>query len=69
MNKFKCVDDKEDIGIFGKCLEEQEGLTIGKIYKGSLVAVGSSGHLCVAIFNDNKEWEVYSTELFEPGEE
>lgn len=69
MNKFKCVSDKEDVGIFSKDMQKQEGLTLGKIYKGSLVTVGQSGSLCIAVFNDDQEWEVYSTELFVPGEE
>ncbi|CAB5221190.1 hypothetical protein UFOVP244_102 [uncultured Caudovirales phage] len=66
--KFKCVNNEIE-KLFGK-VEKINGLTIGKIYSGS---VSSNGHYdpTIIIYDDNKKWAKFwgsQVNFFEPVE-
>lgn len=68
--KFKCI--KNERKFFFNCREEVSGLTVGKIYQGSLVAIGPAGYTVIIIYDDNNEWSQFwreELEFFKPAEE
>ena len=78
--KLKCVKAHEDpsngfLGIGAHGRRPIEGLTIGKEYEGSPIALVSNwtdmttidqDNYEFLIFNDNEEWETYDLNLFSP---
>jgi hypothetical protein len=78
MIKIKCIKAKTDPskGVFGLGAHDGEvieGLTLNKVYIASAVNILSYGgsmsvsnELQFFIFNDNKKWKSYDTELFIP---
>ena len=77
--KLKCINNTEQVtsGFVSKKTTTKiiKGLTLGKIYVGSPVSIvdiiphGTSINLddiYFLIYDDHKEWNAYSLDLFEP---
>lgn len=77
--KIKCIKAYKDssngiLGIGRRDRQPIKGLTQGKIYdtqvvtsvEGSGNSISFNNYHYFLIFNDNKEWETYDLNLFEP---
>jgi len=60
-NRMLSVEEGEKI----KCIEEQTGLTLYKIYDVHAYEIGINGNLLVTISNDNNQRKKYNYRLFE----
>lgn len=60
-NKMLSVEEGEKI----KCIEEQPGLTLYKVYNVYSYEIGINGNLLVKVTNDNNQSKKYNYRLFE----
>jgi hypothetical protein len=61
--RYKCIKEIKS----GWLNSGSEGLTLNKVYDGSVVVTGQYGYdVQVVVFNDEREWTAYSINVFEP---
>jgi hypothetical protein len=72
--KVKCIKDTQEIGVWKTTIEKIEGITKGKVYDAEVIPFGYLGihadiggdNIHFFIWDDDKEWNVFDTFLFEP---